>query len=141
MPAVFGVTQASGDLAQIATLLRDRAEGFAVYAGDDEMALPVIALGGEGVVSVIANALPEPFCRMVRLALDGDFAQARTLFFELLEPMRACFYEANPGPVKAVLAEMGRGSERMRLPLAPLTAEGRRRVLAAYAPFLESAQA
>ena len=138
VPAVFGVKEASGSMPQIMDLLRDRAPGFGVYSGDDDLTLPMVALGGDGVVSVAANALPHAIAEMTRLALDGNIEDARERHFALLEAMRASFYEANPGPVKAVMAEMGLISERMRLPLAPLLDDTRRRVLDAYRPHLPS---
>jgi len=136
VPSVVGVKEASGDLAQIADILAHRPDGFAVYAGDDEIALPLIALGGDGVVSVVSNAVPGPFSRMVHAALDGDLATARRLHFDLLPAMRACFAETNPIPIKAVLAEMGRCAPTLRLPLVPLTDACRPEVMEAFAPFL-----
>jgi 4-hydroxy-tetrahydrodipicolinate synthase len=138
VPAVFGVKEASADMAQIMDLLRDRPEGFAVYSGDDDLTLPMVALGADGVVSVIANALPRAVSEMTRLALAGNLRDARPRHFALLEAMRASFYESNPGPVKAVLQEMGLMSDRMRLPLVPVTAETRQRVLDAYRPHLDA---
>jgi len=136
VPAVFGVKEASGSMPQIMDLLRDRPEGFGVYSGDDDLTLPMLALGADGLVSVLANALPGPISEMVRLGLAGDFAAARERHFALLEAMRASFYEANPGPIKAVLAEMGLCGETLRLPLAPLLEDARARVLDAYRPHL-----
>lgn len=134
---VFGIKEASGDMAQIADLLRHRPPGFGVYSGDDDLTLPMLALGADGVVSVIANAVPRKVTEMVRLGLGGDFSRARRLHFELLEAMRASFYESNPGPVKAVMAEMGLIQNRLRLPLAPCGEEVRQRVLAAYRPHIQ----
>lgn len=136
VPAVFGTKEASGDLGQISTLLRDRPEGFGVYSGDDDLTLPMLALGADGLVSVLCNAVPGPIAEMVRLGLAGDFAAARERHFALLDAMRASFYESSPGPIKAVLAEMGMMDERLRLPLAPCTTATRERVLAAYSPHI-----
>lgn len=136
VPAVFGVKEASALMPQIMDLLRDRPEGFLVYSGDDDLTLPMLALGADGVVSVIANALPGPISEMVRLGLSGDFETARTRHFALLEAMRASFYEANPAPIKAVLAEQGLLEGSLRPPLAEVTAATRERVLAAYRPHL-----
>ncbi|MEM8599044.1 MAG: 4-hydroxy-tetrahydrodipicolinate synthase [Bacteroidota bacterium] len=138
---VVGVKEASGNLAQIADVLAHRPEGFAVYAGDDELALPLIALGADGVVSVVVNALPEPFCRLVRLALDGETEAARALHFELLPAMRACFLTANPIPVKVALADLGLGGDTVRLPLVPPDAALRQRILAAFRPCFSDAGA
>ncbi|MEM9998358.1 MAG: 4-hydroxy-tetrahydrodipicolinate synthase [Bacteroidota bacterium] len=132
VPHVVGVKEASGSLAQIADVLAHRPDGFAVYAGDDELALPLIALGADGVVSVVVNALPEPFCRMVNLALNGQIEAARALHFDLLPAMRACFLTANPIPVKAALAHLGLCGDTVRLPLAPPNDALRPRILDAF---------
>ena len=134
--AVVGVKEASGDLAQITDILAGRPDGFAVYAGDDEMTLPMTALGGDGVVSVISNAAPQAFCAMVDAALSGDIETARERHLNLLPAMRACFLETNPVPVKTVLAATGLMEEHVRLPLVPLDASAsvRHRILDAFRP-------
>ncbi|MEP0547522.1 MAG: 4-hydroxy-tetrahydrodipicolinate synthase [Rhodothermales bacterium] len=139
VPAVFGVKEASGNLAQITDLLAQRPDGFGVYSGDDDLTLPMLALGADGLVSVIANAVPGAVSEMVRLGLAGDFEGARALHFRLLDAMRASFFESNPGPVKAVLAEMGMMSAAVRPPLDAVTADTHRRVLDAYRPHIRSA--
>ncbi|MDT0633180.1 4-hydroxy-tetrahydrodipicolinate synthase [Rubrivirga sp. S365] len=136
VPSVVGLKEASGDLGQIADVIAGVPDGVAVYSGDDDLAFPTVCLGGAGLISVIANAAPGPISEMVRRALADDVAGARALHYALLDAMRASFFESNPAPVKAVLAEMGRMSETLRLPLAPLTDAARRRVLAAYAPLV-----
>ncbi len=141
IPTVIGVKEASGDLGQIADILRNRPEGFAVYAGDDEMAFPCIALGAEGVISVISNACPRPFCDMIQTALDGDSAKARAMHLAMIPAMRACFLESNPVPVKAVLAAAGKMHPTVRLPLTEMTETPAQAVLAAFAPFLEQVNA
>ena len=138
---VVGTKEASGDLNQIADILAGRQDGFAVYAGDDDLALPTLALGADGLISVVANAVPGATAELVRAALDGRFDDARALHFLLLGAMRASFAEASPTPVKAVLAAMGRMDARVRLPLVPLSDDARTRVLAAYAPFIAAATA
>ena len=140
IPTIAGVKEASGDIAQISDILAHRPEGFAVYAGDDEMAFPLIALGADGVISVISNACPKYFSHMIRLALSGAYTEARTEHLALLTAMRACFYESNPVPVKAVLAHLGKMSNTVRLPLVTLTAANHRRVLDAMLPFVEEAK-
>ena len=139
VPQVVGMKEASGDLGQITDILAHRPEGFAVYAGDDEMGLPVTLLGGDGVVSVISNALPEAFASLVKAALAGEVATAQQKHFELLTAMRACFYATNPVPVKTVLAAVGAMDEHVRLPMEPLDPESatRRRVLEAFAPHFD----
>ncbi len=114
---VVGVKEASGDLAQISDILSDRPERFAVYAGDDEMAFPLCALGGDGCVSVISNVEPAAFASLIDAALEGDLEAARARHFDLLPAMRACFFETNPVPVKAVLAADGVMMPHVRLPL------------------------
>jgi 4-hydroxy-tetrahydrodipicolinate synthase len=125
---VVAVKEASGDLDQIMTLVRDRPEGFLVLAGDDAIALPVMALGGEGVVSVSANEVPDRMKALVAAALSGDFERARAVHFELLALFRANFLESNPAPLKAALHRMGRMGPTLRGPLAPVGDETRRRL-------------
>lgn len=135
VPQVMGVKEASGDLAQITDILAGRPDDLAVYAGDDEMAFPTIALGGDGCVSVIANALPAAYSRLVQAALDGDLAAARKQHLTLLPAMRACFLETNPVPIKTVCADMGWMEETFRLPIAPFSddAPAREKVLDIFA--------
>lgn len=141
VPAVVGVKEASGDPAQISDILVHRPDTLAVYAGDDEMAYPVLALGGDGVISVISNALPAAYSAMVRAGLNGDFDVAREQHFDLLPAMRACFLATNPVPIKTVLAAQGIGEEYVRLPLRPLEpgAPMRQRILTAFDPHLDVA--
>ena len=138
VPSVVGVKEASGDLNQIADLIADVPDGVAVYSGDDDLAFPTVMLGGDGLVSVIANAAPGPVSEMIRRALADDVAGARTLHYALLDAMRASFFEANPGPIKAVLAAQGRMEPSVRLPLAPLTASASGRVAEAYKTLVEA---
>lgn len=137
IPTVVGVKEASGDLSQIADILANRPEGFAVYAGDDEMAFPVIALGGDGVISVISNACAKSYGHLVRLALSGDYTAARDIHLSMLPAMRACFYESNPVPVKAVLAHLGKMNDTVRLPLVSMAASSANEVIKAFKPFIE----
>lgn len=137
VPTVVGVKEASGDLAQISDILNGRPERLAVYSGDDEFTLPLVALGADGVISVVANAIPEQFGKMVHAALRGEFAEAHRLHFQLLGAMRACFLETNPIPIKTVLAAMGRVSPVLRLPLVQMEAENRKRVVDAFSEFVE----
>jgi 4-hydroxy-tetrahydrodipicolinate synthase len=114
---VAAVKEASGDMAQIMDVLRRRPEGFAVYSGDDALALPMVALGAEGCISVVANEIPEEFARLMRLALEGDFAGARRLHYRYLNLMNLNFVESNPVPVKTALSLMGMIGENFRLPM------------------------
>jgi len=119
--SVVALKEASGNLDQIMTLLSGRPEGFLVLSGDDGFALAIMALGGEGVVSVAANQVPARMKAMVDAALAGRFDRARELHFELLPLMRANFVESNPVPLKTALHRMGRMGPHVREPLAPLT--------------------
>jgi 4-hydroxy-tetrahydrodipicolinate synthase len=121
LPNVAGIKEASGNIGQVMEILRDRPRGFALWAGDDAVALPYAALGADGVVSVVSNEVPREFSRMVRLGLAGDFAAARKLHYRLLPLMNINFIESNPIPVKAALGMMGMIEEEYRLPLVPLT--------------------
>lgn len=125
---IVAVKEASGDLDQVMTLLRERPDGFLVLAGDDAIALPILALGGDGVVSVAANEVPGRMAALVAAARAGDFERARSLHFELLPLMRANFLESNPVPVKTALHRMGRMGATVRGPLAPLGDEARLRL-------------
>ena len=119
LPGVVGVKEASGNLEQIAAILEARSDGFAVLSGDDALALPTLALGAEGVVSVVSNEAPAEMARMVEAALTGDLATARRLHYALLPLMRANFVETNPVPVKTALALLGRCRGDLRAPLGP----------------------
>ncbi len=136
-PTVVGVKEASGDLAQIADILAHRPDHLAVYAGDDEVTLPLLVLGADGVVSVVSNVVPDLFSEMVRAGLAGDYDTARRLHFRLLPAMRACFFETNPIPAKTMLGAMGLIDPRLRLPLVPMEEANRRRMLAAFADLVE----
>jgi 4-hydroxy-tetrahydrodipicolinate synthase len=130
---IVGTKEASADLAQIMAILRDRPPNFCVLSGDDAMTLPLIALGAEGVVSVVSNEAPDAMARLTDFALSGDWAAARALHYRLLPLMEANFIESNPGPVKAALAALGLLEEHLRLPLVPVQEPTRARVRAALA--------
>ncbi len=125
---IRAIKEASGNLVQIMTILRDRPEGFLVLSGDDSTTLPLIAAGAEGVISVVANEVPGEFSRMVRAARSGDWNEARSLHYRLFGLMEANFIESNPIPVKAALAMMGRIQEVYRLPLVPMGEANRARL-------------
>jgi 4-hydroxy-tetrahydrodipicolinate synthase len=120
VPNIAGIKEASGNLAQITDILRERPPGFSVLSGDDELTLAVMAAGGEGVISVVSNATPRAMAELTEHAEAGRLAQARSLHLRLLAWMRAAFVESNPVPVKAALAMMGRIENVLRLPLVPL---------------------
>lgn len=121
LDSVVGVKEASGSLEPINTLLAHRPPGFLVLAGDDVLTLPVLALGGDGVVSVAGNEAPDLMSSLVRAVFEGDLQEARRLHFHLLPLFRANFVETNPVPVKTACHLMGLISPDVRLPLAPLS--------------------
>lgn len=113
----IAVKEASGNLSQAAYLLKGRPDGFFVISGDDNLTIPMIALGGDGTISVSANAFPEKFCRMTHAALDGDFALASKLNLELHQVTDYLFEEGNPAGVKAALEIKAIMGNYLRLPL------------------------
>ena len=116
-PNIIGIKEASGNMQQVMELLRRRPAGFRVISGDDALTLPMIALGADGVISVIANALPKETSDMVRFALKGDLKKALPLHYRLLPLMNAIFEEGNPTGVKALLETEGLINNILRLPL------------------------
>ena len=120
IPGIAAVKEASGQLSQIADIIAGRAGDFSVLSGDDELTFPLMALGGDGIVSVVSNATPRAMSEICNRMSAGDIAGARELHFKLLPWMRAAFIESNPLPVKAALAMMGRIKNNLRLPLVPL---------------------
>jgi 4-hydroxy-tetrahydrodipicolinate synthase len=118
-PNVLGIKEASGDLKQIMSILQARPEGFAVLSGDDWLTLPVIAAGGDGLISVVSNEVPAAMTALVHLVLAGNVDHARSLHYRLLPLIDANFLETNPTPVKAALHCMGRIQNVLRLPLLP----------------------
>jgi len=121
IPFIVGVKEASANFPQIMEILHHRPAGFGLWSGDDNLTLPLVALGADGIISVIANEVPGEFSRMVRLALRGKLTDARTLHYRMLHLMNANFLESNPIPVKAAMAMMGLMEETTRLPLTPLS--------------------
>jgi 4-hydroxy-tetrahydrodipicolinate synthase len=120
---VVATKEASGNFSQVMEILKDRPRNFRVFSGDDATALPFIALGGDGLVSVVSNELPKEASRMVEKALDGAFTAARKIHFSILPLMEANFIESSPAPCKFVMKEMGLLEENLRLPLVPVTKE------------------
>ncbi len=125
---VAAVKEASGNLAQIMEIIRDRPDGFMVLSGDDAMTFALMALGADGLVSVASNEAPAPLSRMVDAALEGRWDEARELHYRWLPLMDVNFVESSPGPVKAAMALMGLIEENLRLPLVPVTGKTRGRV-------------
>jgi len=122
---IAGVKEASGNMSQIAEVLNSVPESFLVFSGDDAITLPVIALGGVGIVSVASNEIPHEMAEMTRAALNNDWQTARTIHRKFLPLMQANFIESSPLPVKAVLAMMGKIEEVYRLPLLPMRRDTR----------------
>ena len=125
IPNIIGIKEASGSIVQQMEVLSAVAPGFRVLSGDDAFTFPLMALGGVGVISVIANETPAAMTKLAHLLLEGKVEEARQLHFRLLPLMQANFIETNPVPVKAALAMMGMIEEVYRLPLVPLKPENR----------------
>ncbi|HEX3282968.1 MAG TPA: 4-hydroxy-tetrahydrodipicolinate synthase [Pyrinomonadaceae bacterium] len=125
---IVAVKEASGNLSQIMEILRGRPEGFNVLSGDDAITFALIALGGDGLISVASNQAPELMSRLVDLALAGEWDEARELHYRLLPLMETNFIESSPGPVKAGLAMMNLIGENYRLPLVPIQESSRARL-------------
>ena len=119
IPNIVGVKEASADMPQMCQICRAVPTGFSVLSGDDLFAIPLISIGGSGVISVASNEAPEEISRMVSVALNGDFATARHLHTRLLPLMQINFIEPNPIPVKAAMAHLGLLDPHYRLPMVP----------------------
>lgn len=127
---IVAVKEASGNLSQIMEILRGRPAGFNVVSGDDAITFALIALGGDGLISVASNQAPELMSRMVDLALAGKWDEARELHYRLLPLMETNFIESSPGPVKAGVAMMNLIGENYRLPLVPIQESSRNKLRA-----------
>lgn len=116
---VIAVKEASGNITQMDDIIKNKPENFSVISGDDGITFPLITLGAVGVISVIGNAFPREFSRMVRLALAGDYDSARTIHHRFTELFSLLFVDGNPAGVKSMLNMMGFIENRLRLPLVP----------------------
>ena len=116
---VIAVKEASGDITQMDDIIKNKPEGFNVISGDDGITYPLVALGAVGVISVIGNAFPREFSRMVRLALQGDYIHALDIHHKFAELFKLLFVDGNPAGVKAMLHAMGMIENQLRLPLVP----------------------
>ena len=125
---IIGIKESSGNIAQITELLTSAPRSFKVFAGDDSLALPVIALGGAGLVSVASNAIPVQMAAMIDAALENEWTTARRINRQFFRLMQAHFLEASPAPVKAVLAMLGHGEDVLRLPMVPVSPATRRKL-------------
>lgn len=119
---IIGIKEASGNFDQINQIMRDKPDEFLVISGDDPITLPMMALGGVGVISVTGNALPKKVSEMVRYCLAGDYKQAQTLHSQLIDFTRWMFVEGSPAGVKAALKQLGICGDTVRLPLVPVGA-------------------
>ena len=118
---IIGIKEASGNLDQIGLILKHRPKDFLVISGDDALTLPILAMGGDGVVSVVGNALPAEFSRLVHAAMDGDMATAREEHLRLIELIALLFVEGNPGGIKEAMKALGLCGNHLRLPLVPVS--------------------
>ena len=123
IPNVVGIKEATGDMTYVSTLIEYCGSGLDVLSGDDFTVLPLLALGGVGVISVVSNLLPKKMAAMCAAFRAGDLAKAQELHYEMMPISRACFVETNPIPAKTALAKMGRMDAEMRLPLVPMQPE------------------
>ena len=129
--------EASGSIAQAAALARLCGDELAIYSGNDDMTLPILALGGQGVISVAANVCPGRVAALCQRFFAGDVAGARAIQLQLLPLIEALFIEVNPIPVKAALAMLGLCGEETRLPLVPASPETRKKLRDALAELEE----
>jgi 4-hydroxy-tetrahydrodipicolinate synthase len=128
VPSIVGVKEASGSLSQMCDVLRSVPSDFIVLSGDDALTLPLMAVGGRGVISVASNQIPREMSQMVEAAERNDFAAARAIHNRIINLMQINFVESNPGPVKYAMAAMGLLEETYRLPMVPLKPESKAKV-------------
>lgn len=134
-PNIIGIKEASGNIQQVMEILRNRPAGFKVISGDDSLTYPLMALGADGVISVMANSLPATMSQMVHLALKGDFKKAQPLHYRMLPLMNAIFDEGNPTGIKALLEIQGHISNTLRLPLVKSSKQLYNKLSALYNEF------
>lgn len=123
IPNVVGIKEATGNMTHVSDIIELCDDGFSVLSGDDFTLLPLLMLGGTGVISVVSNILPKKMAELCAAFRAGDLKKARALHYEMMPISRACFVETNPAPVKTALAKMGRMGGEMRLPMVPLQPE------------------
>ena len=128
IPNIIGIKESSGNILQITELLTRLPAGFLVFAGDDTLALPILALGGAGLISVASNVIPAQMSNLVNAALANDWPSARRINRQFFPLLQAHFWEPSPAPVKAVMSILGTGSEDVRLPIVPVSPATRRRL-------------
>jgi 4-hydroxy-tetrahydrodipicolinate synthase len=128
IPNIVGVKEASGNMTQMCEVCRSVPPDFIVLSGDDAMTLPLMAVGGRGVISVVSNEIPADMSQMVEAAERGDYTAARAIHMRIMPLMQVNFVESSPGPVKTAMAAMGLLEEIYRLPLVPPRRESRDRI-------------
>lgn len=125
IPNVVMAKEASGNMAQVMEILRNKPKNFSLLSGDDALAYSIIALGGDGCISVVANEVPKEYSHLMRLCLKSEWTEALQLHYRLLPLMNINFIESSPIPLKAALAMMGMIEEAFRLPMVPITEPSR----------------
>ncbi len=128
IPNIVGLKESSGIMTQITSIVTQAPRAFRVFAGDDALCLPTLAVGGVGLISVAANAVPQQMAQMVEAALTDNWVTARRINRQYFRLVQALFSEPSPAPIKAVLSLLGRGNESLRLPMVPVTALTRRKL-------------
>ena len=128
IPDIVGIKEATGDMRQVSEILERCGDKISVLSGDDFTVLPLLALGGRGVISVVSNVAPADMAELVRAFDNGDLARARELHYRLMPLARAMFFETNPIPVKTALSLMGKIHLELRLPLCEMKPENRTRL-------------
>ncbi len=128
LPNIVGVKEASGNISQMADVVHNMPEAFDMLSGDDSITIPLISLGGRGVISVVSNEIPAEMTQLARLANQGDYAGARAIQRRFLPLMQVNFVEANPGPAKWAMHKMGLLEPAYRLPMVPPSAASKARI-------------
>ena len=135
---IMGTKEASGSIDIISQVLKDKPADFYVISGDDNLSLPLISLGADGVISVVANVLPALTSEMIRLALVGNFEEARKLHYQLYDFVNLLFADGSPGGAKAALSSIGLCNNYLRLPLVPVSPEHRQKIVKLYKQLLQN---
>jgi 4-hydroxy-tetrahydrodipicolinate synthase len=134
-PEIVAIKEASGNVGQMADVVRMAGENITLLSGDDNLTLPVLAIGGKGVISVVANIVPRDNADLVKTWADGNVAEARALFYKLLPLCKAMFFETNPIPVKTSAALMGLIGDEMRLPMCAMAPENLKKLKKALSDY------
>jgi 4-hydroxy-tetrahydrodipicolinate synthase len=137
---IVAIKEASGDLCQITKIIKDKPEDFLVISGDDALTLPIIAIGGKGVISVLANAFPKEWSEMVKYALDGNYQAARKIHNRFTDLIDELFIDGNPAGIKATLNVLNIVQNTLRLPLSPVSNSTRTRITKLVNEFIKVPQ-